>query len=72
MPRWTPTCCQSDLNVYMLRTADSLLLLVMYVNDLLIIDCSTSSIVVVKRIFHDRLLIMDMGPLHFFLGFEIN
>jgi hypothetical protein len=56
----------------MLRTIDSLLLLVLYVDDLLITDCSTSVIVVVKRILHDRFLMKDMGLLHFFLGLEIN
>jgi hypothetical protein len=65
-------CCKLDPNVYMLRTADSLLILVMYVDDLLIIRCLTSAIVAVKRILHDRFLMMDMGPLHFFLGIEIN
>jgi hypothetical protein len=64
--------CKSDLNVYMLRTTDSLLLLVMYVDDLLIIGCSTSVIIVVKRILHDRFLMTDMGPLHFFLGLKIS
>jgi hypothetical protein len=29
-------------------------------------------IVVVKRILHDRFLMMDMGLLHFFLGLEIS
>jgi hypothetical protein len=56
----------------MLRKADSLLLLVLYVDDLLITSCSTSAIVAVKRILHDRFLMMDMGPLHFFLGLEIS
>jgi hypothetical protein len=55
----------------MLGMVDSLLLLVMYVDDLLITSCSTSTIVAVKRILHDRFLMMDMGPLHFFLGLEI-
>jgi hypothetical protein len=64
--------CKSDLNVYMLRMADSLLLLVLYVDDLLIISCSTSTIFAVKRILHDRFLMTDMGPLHFFLGIEIS
>jgi hypothetical protein len=63
--------CKSDLNVYMLRMADSLLLLVLYVDDFLITGCSTSVIVVVKRILHDRFLMTEMGPLHFFLGLEI-
>jgi hypothetical protein len=64
--------CKSDPNVYMLRMVDSLLLLVLYVDDLLITGCSTSVIVAVKRILHDRFLMMDMGPLHFFLGLEIS
>jgi hypothetical protein len=56
----------------MLRTTNSLLLLVMYVDDFLIIGCSTSAIAAVKRILHDRFFMMDMGPLHFFLGLEIS
>eukprot|EP00253_Pinus_taeda_P017175 PITA_17175 len=56
----------------MLRTHDSLLILVLYVDDLLITGSSTSAIVVVKRTLHDRFLITDMHPLHFFLGLEIS
>jgi hypothetical protein len=63
--------CKSNPNVFMLRKANSLLLLVMYVDDLLIIGCLTSTIFAVKRILHDRFLMMEMGPLHFFLGLEI-
>jgi hypothetical protein len=64
--------CKSDPNVYMLRTSDSLLILVLYVDDLLITGSSASTIVVVKDILHDRFSMMDMGPLHFFLGLEIS
>jgi hypothetical protein len=60
------------MNFYMHRTIDSLLLLFMYVDDLLIIGCSTLAIVAVKRILHDMFLMKDMGPLHFFLGLDIN
>jgi hypothetical protein len=63
--------CKSDLNVYMLKTVDSLLLLVLYVDDLLVTGCLTSVIVAVKKIMHDKFLMTDMGPLHFFLGVEI-
>ena len=61
-----------DSNVYMLSTTDSLLLLVLYVDDLLITGCSASTIVAVKRILHDKFLMIDMGPLHLFLGLEIS
>jgi hypothetical protein len=64
--------CKSDPNFYIIRTTDSLLLLVLYVDDLLITGFSTSAIVAVKRILHDIFLMKDMGLLHFFLGLEIN
>ena len=64
--------CKLDPNVYMLRTIDSLLLLVLYVDVLLITECSTSMITTIKRILHDKFFMMDMGLLHFFLGLEIS
>ena len=64
--------CKSNLNVYILRMPNSLLLLLLYVDDLLITGYSTSAIATVKRILHDRFLMMDMGPLYFFLGLEIS
>eukprot|EP00253_Pinus_taeda_P008210 PITA_08210 len=64
--------CKFDPNVYMLRTHDSLLILVLYVDDLLITGSSASAIATVKRALHDRFLMTDMGPLHFFLGLEIS
>jgi hypothetical protein len=64
--------CKYDSNVYMLRTTDSLIFSVLYVDDILIIGISASSISLFKDIFHDRLSMMDMGPLHFFLGLEIS
>jgi hypothetical protein len=64
--------CKSDPNVDMLKTVDSLLILVLYVNELLVTGCSTSTIAAVKRILHDRFFMTDMGPLHFFLGLEIS
>jgi hypothetical protein len=56
----------------MLKKADSLLLLFLYVDDFLITGCSTSAIPTVKRILHDMFLMMDMGPLHLFLGLKIS
>jgi hypothetical protein len=64
--------CKSYSNVYMLRTTDSVMILVLYVDDLLITCRSASAIALVKYILHDMLSMMDMGPLHFFLGLEIS
>eukprot|EP00253_Pinus_taeda_P025477 PITA_25477 len=64
--------CKSNPNVYMLKTHDSLFILVLYLDDLLITSSSASAIYAVKRTLHDRFLMTDMGPLHFFLGLEIS
>jgi hypothetical protein len=56
----------------MLRTTDSVMILVLYVDDLLITGSSASAIALVKYILHDRFSMTDMGPLHFFLGLEIS
>jgi hypothetical protein len=64
--------CKSESNLYMLRTTDSVMILVLYVDDLLITGSFASAIFLVKDIFHDRFSMMDMGPLHFFLGLEIS
>jgi hypothetical protein len=56
----------------MLRTIDSLLLLDLYVDDLMITGCSNSTIVAVKRILCGRFLMTDMGLLHFFHRLEVS
>jgi hypothetical protein len=55
----------------MLRTIDFVMILVIYVDDVLIIDSFASTIVLVKDILHDRFSMTYMGPLHFFLGLHI-
>jgi hypothetical protein len=56
----------------MLRTTNSVLILVLYVDDILIASSSASSIALVKDILHDRFSMMDIGRLHLFLGLEIS
>jgi hypothetical protein len=63
--------CKYDSNVYMLRTTNSVMILVLYVDDLLITGISASAIALVKDISHDKFSMMEMGPLHFFLVLEI-
>jgi hypothetical protein len=63
--------CKFDSNVYMLRTTDFMIILVLYVDDIFITGSSASTISLVKDIFHDRFSMIDMVPLHLFLGLEI-
>jgi hypothetical protein len=56
----------------MLMTDDSLLHLVLYVDNFLITSSLNSVISAVKRIMHNRFFMMDMGTIHFFLGLNIS
>jgi hypothetical protein len=56
--------CISDPNVYMMRITYFLLLIVLYVDNLLIIGISASSIVAVKTALHDKFSMTDMEMLH--------
>jgi hypothetical protein len=53
-----------------MRKTYSLLLIVIYVDDLLITGMSTSSISTVKNALHDRFSMTDLGLLHCFLGLK--
>ena len=64
--------CRSDPNVYIMRNNDSLLPIVLYVDDLLIIGSLASSIATVKTTLHGKFSMTDMGLLHYFLGLEIS
>eukprot|EP00253_Pinus_taeda_P025994 PITA_25994 len=64
--------CKYDSNVYFLKKIDSLLIIVLYVDDLLITGSSTSAITNIKTALHKQFSMTDMGLLHFFLGLEIH
>eukprot|EP00253_Pinus_taeda_P025750 PITA_25750 len=64
--------CKSDSNVYFLKKIDSLLIIVLYVDDLLITGSSTFVITNIKTALHKRFSMTDMGLLNFFLGLEIH
>jgi hypothetical protein len=64
--------CKSDLNVYLLQHDDSLLLIVLYVDDLLMTGNLTSTIDSAKSTLHDQFSMTDLGLLHYFLGLEVS
>ena len=66
------TRCHSDSNVYILRSDDAHLLLVLYVDDLIITGSTSFIIDSVKTSLQDRFAMTDLGLLHYFLGIEIH
>ena len=64
--------CKSDLNVYLLQHDDSLFLILLYVDDLLMTGNLTSAIDSAKSALHDRFSMTDLGLLHYFLGLEAS
>ena len=64
--------CKSDPNVYLLQHDDSLFLIVLYVDDLLLTRNLTSAIDSTKSALHDRFSMTNLGLLHYFLGLEVS
>ena len=64
--------CKFDSNVYILKKIDSFWIIVLYVDYLLIIGSSTSSITKIKTTLHKQFSMTYMGLLNLFLGLEIN
>jgi len=64
--------CKYDLNGYFLKHDDSLFLIVLYVDDLLMTWNLTSTIDSKKSTLHDRFSMTYLGLLHYFLGLEVS
>jgi hypothetical protein len=56
----------------LLQHDDSLLLIVLYVDDLLMTGNLTLAIDSTKSTLHDRFSMTDLGLLHYFLGLEVS
>jgi hypothetical protein len=52
--------CKYDTNVYMLKNIDFVLIIVLYVDELLIIGSSVSTIIVVNTSLHGNFSMIDM------------
>eukprot|EP00253_Pinus_taeda_P011418 PITA_11418 len=64
--------CKSDPNVYLLQHDDSLLLMALYLDDLLMTGNPTSAIDSEKPTLHNRFSMTDLGLLHYFLGLQVS
>ena len=60
--------CKSDCNVYMQKKEDSLLLIVLYVDDLLITSSSNAGLRSIKSSLNKAFAMTDLGMLRQFIG----
>jgi hypothetical protein len=64
--------CKSDPNVYLLQHDNSIFLILLYVDDLLMIGNLTLAIDSEKLALHERFSMTNLGLLHYFLGLEVS
>ena len=64
--------CRSDPNVYLQKHDGHLIIIVLYVDELLIIGSTFSSISMIKTALHNAFEMSDLGLLKQFLGLEIE
>ena len=64
--------CRSDPNVYLQQSDGNLIIIVLYVDDLLIIDSTVVSISAIKTALHNSFEMSDLGLLKKNLGFAIE
>ena len=60
------------MNVYFMKHDDSIFLILLYVDDLLMTGNLTLAIDSAKSALHDRFSMTDLGLLHYFLGLEVS
>ncbi|XP_019105538.1 uncharacterized mitochondrial protein AtMg00810-like [Beta vulgaris subsp. vulgaris] len=61
-----------DYSMFTLKTGDSYIIVVAYVDDLLLAGTNLSCIQQLKTQLHDAFTIKDLGPLKYFLGIEVS
>ena len=63
--------CSSDHSLFVKKTASSLTILLVYVDDVLLAGNSIAEFNIVKHFLHSKFRIKDIGELKFFLGLEV-
>eukprot|EP00253_Pinus_taeda_P027481 PITA_27481 len=63
--------CHSDNTVYTKKVGKSLIMLVLYVDDLILTSSDPNLITHVKSILKKKFEIIDLGHLHYFLGLQV-
>jgi hypothetical protein len=63
--------CHSDPNVYTKKVEIHLIILVLYVDDLILIDSDSKLLNHIKTILKKKFDMLDLGFLHYFLGLQV-
>eukprot|EP00253_Pinus_taeda_P023523 PITA_23523 len=67
----TPALCHSDNTVYTEKVGNSLIILVLYVDDLILTGSDPNLINHVKSSLKKKIEMTDLGHLHYFLGLQV-
>ncbi|XP_042952178.1 uncharacterized mitochondrial protein AtMg00810-like [Carya illinoinensis] len=62
---------KSDSSLFIKQTANSFMVLLIYVDDVILASDSLEQIAIVKKYLHDSFTIKDLGELKYFLGIEV-
>jgi hypothetical protein len=63
--------CKTDTSLFIYKTAQLTMYILVYVDDLIIVSSSPSSMSHLLRQLDSAFAIKDLGPLHYFLGIEL-
>ena len=64
--------CKCDHSVFYRKTKAGIILLIVYVDDIIITGSDSSGISSLKSFLQSQFQTKDLGPLKYFLGFEIT
>lgn len=62
----------ADTSLFILRAADYVIFLLVYVDDIIIIDCPHAPFTSILASLHREFAMKDLGSLHYFLGIEVH
>jgi hypothetical protein len=66
------TCSRADSSLFIFRTHTALILLLVYVDDIIVTSNQSSLLINIISQLSTEFCMKDLGPLHFFLGIEVN
>lgn len=68
---WKFKNCRADSSLFFYKDSTQVLILLIYVDDILVTGTNPDNITIFTTKLNDIFALKDLGPIHYFLGFEI-